>query len=650
MAAEMRFNNNKGTAPVVSELKNEELPIKKSQFDLSRKVFFAGAPFWLIPFDCIETLPDSDYEISIDLVALSSNPLVKRLLSSMDIYVHVYAANCYDLCEGFPRFVTRGRSGKFTADLPMMPTAIKGSNQSPTVSFISTPFSPSAFLGVPYRSYPDKIKLSDDNILSYLSPSFSQQSYYSKTTAFFGDFPVVNALPFVMYQQICVLNYMPSNLLFNDTMSADRGFFPDNEQHFRLSAAALGKKDIVALAYDVNYASLSLREAKGGFDIQSLPSMYSQDVWLDQLRVRMYKGDDFNTGLPFPDLIRGDVPSVSFGDTTIPKGTLLTDGLSLYLSPSGDTGTALGSGAGVNLVSGGSASLVFSGTGAASGSYGIFAGNKSNPISVVTSQNIPVSISSIVTLNQLRALEVLTIFRERMARCDGSYNEMIKAQYNASPKYREGKPIYVGGFKQEMVFSEVVQSSESSSSTPLGTTASRAITAGNGYIGRYHSNDFGYIMCILSVVPNTVYASPRIPKMFSRVSQDQFYFPIEDNLAPESILRKELFYRGISAQDNDIFAYQERNYEYKSRQDVAVGWMSLPHSASDDAASYIAARRFGASPTLSYSFVAGLPSSFDYGIFSNEYDPPFIFAASVHCKAIQPMPYVTVPGSLRMAS
>lgn len=638
--AEYRFENNRGTAPIQSELKNEELPIRKSQFDLSCKRYFPAAPFWIIPFDLIETLPDSDYDISYDLVALSTNPLVKRLMSSMDIYVHVYAQNCIDIYEGFQPFITHGRSGSYTSSIPTFQHAIPG---SPYLR--SHAFSPSAFLGVPFDYYFPQLKLSDNRVLSYLSKSLDSD---------LGDAPLysetswnISALPLGMYQQICVLNYMPSNLLQDN-----KHLYPELENHFKFSIDAADKV-VYTLDYDADVASTppTLDELRD-FSYSSSDTR----IFLDRLNVRQYKGDDFNTGLPFPDLIRGDIPAVELAasEVTIPSGQLITDGLGIYVN------SALAAEGFVSVPAVSADTLVRTlhlSTSSNAGGF-TYAGNANlsasnspnhdNSIRLKQDLTGTVSIASSVTLNQLRALEVLTLFKERMARTDGSYNEMIKAQFNKSPDYRTGKPRYIGGFKQSMVFSEVVQSSESSEQTPLGTTASRAVTAGSGYCGHYHSDDYGYIMALLMVVPNTIYASPHVPKWATRLNQDQWYFPLQDNLAPEAILNKELYYSADAATDNDVFAYQERNYEYKSRRDEAVSWAALSHSASDDAASMIASRRFSETPTLSYSFTAGLPSSVDYGIFSNEYDPPFYFSASANIKAVQPMPYVTVPGSMKV--
>lgn len=660
-----RFDNQRGTAPIVDSIKNEKPNIRYSKFDLSSQIAFDAHIGWIIPFDLIETLPDSDYTINYDIVAITRNPLVRRLLSGMSVYIHTYGEDLKDMWEGFPRFITRGRSG--TANLQIPVTMNHFSEDG--AHFYSSVYSPSSYLGVVPKllSVDDsEFSLFNNSKLRYWHrPSIDSSTYVLNPDVTF------NALPLVMYQQICIHNYMPSNLLQHN-----KNFFPDNELHLILSDDSSGEI-IYSLSYDVV-------SAKHTPDFSDLVDVAIADdltpVVLDSMRVRQFRGDEFTTGLPFPDLVRGQIPTIDIGGSvTIPSqdAPVYVDVLK---NPDGSVATSLNLKAGFahsKLFDNPPVNNIVTGQGIVNGwnDYNmmddeggtslVFAVQSDSDVSNVLNTNLGISrntsnvyaktsaqsftVASALTMSQLRSLAVLTKFREIMARTDGSYNEMIKSQFGSSPQLHNHKPFYIGGIKQDLVFSEVVQTSESSANTPLGTTASRGITAGSGYVGKYHSKDYGYIMSVLSIVPDVFYHQG-LDKKWSRINQSDFYFPINNNLSPEGLLNKRLYVSGSSATDDGLFAYQERDSDYKSRRNRVAGRLIYTFSQSEEDNAYVMKRTFSTTPTLSYGFTGMFPSNIDMSIFASANDTPFIFNIASRISAVQPMPYTTTPSDLGIIS
>ena len=235
---------------------------------------------------------------------------------------------------------------------------------------------------------------------------------------------------------------------------------------------------------------------------------------------------------------------------------------------------------------------------------------------------------------------------ERNARTNGDYNELIKAQFGYDPRVHDKNPIYIeqSGTYQSIVFNEVVQTSESTSTSPLGQTSGRGISLANGQNFRFNSPDYGYIMAILSIVPDTVYTQG-LSRMLSRTSQSDYYFPILNNLAPQAILNQELFQSGTNV-DSNLFGYQERYEEFKSRENIASGLMALPHTVADYDASALMARRFTTLPTLSNSMVSLSPQNVDMSVFSVKDEPPFDVVFTDLVDKVSPMPFITVPGDM----
>lgn len=635
-----KFTNQANTAPVVSAMKNKPVKVPHSFFDLSAPIIFDAPLGAIIPFDLLETLPDSDYEISYDIMALTKNPLTRRLLSGMTVYIHTYAVDSKDLWEGFPTFVTRGRSGKITRKVPQTVNA-HDKTTSQYATFGSHQFSPSSYLGVPCN-HRTTTSVSSNNLL---------YNTVVDSGVIGGKKATFNALPLVMYQQICIHNYMPSNLLQDN-----KHFFPDDEKHLCLSpTAGQDGKPVYSLSYDDDVAEAELTPAQ----LQDVSLAFRDTpVILDSLRVRQFQGDFANTGLPWPELIRGDIPSISLaenlelqnGQVVIPAGQkVLGDNvLRMYMPGSNgvisEAGRLSGFTDGTAIVA---VSLPQAET-IPTRNFVIAQPNMTGTNGTVKSSELTgtatgtVSIQSTVTMSQLNALKVLTLMRQRAALTDGSYNELIRAQYNTSPDLHVGKPLYIGGTKQPLVFSEVVQTSESSTSSPLGRTGSRAVSAGNGYIGKYHAKDFGYIMSVLTILPDVYYAQG-MHKLWSRVNHDDYHFPLMENLEPEPVLNKELYYSGNSSVDDDVFSYQERNYEYKSRMPRLAGNMQFNAAVDEEDSAYAMRRHFDVVPTLSYGFTGMFPSNMDYSVFSNTVDAPFIFSIQSRVRATLPLSYNTVP-------
>lgn len=621
-----RFDNQRGTAPIVDSIKNDRSKVKFSEVDLTAKISFDAGIGWIIPFDLIETLPDSDYELSYDMVAITRNPLTRRLLSGMSVYIHTYAEDLKDMWEGFPRFITKGRSGTFNGQIPVTSTQFTVSN----ATFCTHPYSPSAFLGVPPRLLFKNMDISQNSVLRYVASSQFTTDLNPNIT--------FNALPLVMYQQLCILNYMPSNLLQNN-----KNFFPDNELHLKLSDASSGAT-VYCLSYDNN--SAIVKPSTANLSDVAISSNFTPVV-LDSLRIRQFRGDEFTTAMPFPDLVRGTIPSISLGSVTVDVGQ---QDVIAYLGQitaqdylDGDVG------------------IKYTGSSITGAQRDVTLDSNLNiTYTPNLNQNIPsgqsaklrtdikevdITLPSTVTLSQLRSLAVTQKFQEMMARTDGSYNQMIKAHFNQSPDLHVGKPMYIGGMKQDMVFSEVVQTSESTDNSPQGATNSRGVTAGSGYIGKYHSKDYGYIMSVLSVVPD-VYYHQGLEKKWSRISQSDFYFPINNNLSPEALLNKRLYVSGTQSTDDNLFGYQERDSDYKSRRNRVAGRLVLNASQSEEDNAYVMKRNFTTTPTLSYGFTGMFPSNIDMSVFTTTTDTPFIFNIASRCKAKIPMPYITVPSDL----
>lgn len=604
-----RFSRIDNTAPAQDPLQNKRPTVQRSAFNFSCMRAFNGQIGMLMPFDLIETLPGEDYKISYDILAMTRNPTVRRLLSGMRIYVHTWYGKCSDQWEGFNTAVTKGRSGDITLPLPFLHTQVATGDGTPINKTTLTPMSPADYFGVPIVRY------NNENPIKSFRPTNMTTSTTVKAC---NAVPTakINALPFALYQRIYRDKYMSKNLVQDN-----KNILPDNEEQYILPYDAT---ECIFLSHEFWTHTMPVESILEDVDSDYyVPNGQKQGDFyfplaLNAIRFRQFKGDYFNSALPFQDLVRGTLPSIDVSSIT---GTIdWTNTVAVI----GDTDPNLQVSTSTNRI----------------GSNSLPAYNALK--AALDNATVSGTASAVLNMNQFRQLQAYTIFMERNARTDGDYNTMIDAQFGSNPHCHDRSPQYIGGTYQDIVFSEILQTSESTEQSPLGTQAGRGVSASSGFVGKFHSPDFGYIISIMSIVPDTYYTQG-LPRMLTRVNQSDFYFPILNNLAPQAILNQELYGTGVEATDKDVFGYTERYSEFKSRPNRVSGLLSLNHDVADYDASSIMARRFSSSPELNQTFVSMSPSNIDMKVFAVEDEPPFDIQVACRIDKVSPMPFVTVP-------
>lgn len=630
-----RYNSIDNTSPVLRSMQDEKPGVKRSAFDYTASTvgqLMLGA---VIPIDLIRVVPNTSGEYAIDLNIISRNPLLRKILSTQRCYIHTYMQYDRNLWEGARNQKTNGYSGTINLQTP----CIKLQNGKINTS---NAFSLSSWLGVPSLFY--------DNT----SPLTSYKAVDTSSLASVGSIGVhevnkiasnetISALPFAMYQQICRDKYFNPNTLYEN-----KNWFPDNEDHWILPYSIEADEEtglpfVNVLDYDnpclspEDFESLDF-SADGKVYVPTNDNDGSSPVVLDSIHFRQRKGDRFTTALPFPDLIRGDIPYIDMN--------LVADDVNSFVLPEiFKTSASLGNG--------GSNSVHFEidNVGLQLNSsimnpselktYLQTESNKENIFGVKVQDVASKIIASSLSLNDIRTLQAYTIFKERNALAKGDYNSLIEAQFGYSPNVQERQPIYIGGFYQDILFSEVVQQSQSSDNSQLGQKASNAYSNSSGYIGKFHAKDFGYIMTVLSIVPDSFYTQGLSPHLTSTY-QDEVYFPILNELPPEAILNKELFTTGEASIDNDVFAYTERFSEYKSRRNRVVGLSALGELSLFDSA-LIQKNIFTETVPFNNQFLTLSPKNIDMSIYSVEDEPPYDFFMKSRLDIVTPFPYTTLP-------
>lgn len=671
MSENMRYGTNStNTSKYMTDLLNEFIKMPKGVFNLNRRKIQDITPYAITPIESWEMLPNSDVYLKYDISMLSKNPTVKRLLSGMNAELRVYKVNYNDCWEGWNNFITKGRSGKVAKSIPYVDLSL--GSEDVTTSLPYNPMeclrhAPTVFLADGGTGGINKFTF--DYNVGVKAVSTLQSSGKTGLSTLAGvkasTAMRINALPYVLYNKI-VKEYQNSNLLQNNPH-----WYPENENHDMIlpysasGAVTTSDYDNPTKAFVSGTSVEVINAVNSGTDDAPV---YESYPWLNVLQYSQRKGDYFNTGSPFPDLIRGDIPTMQA------IGAELTSDVITKLT-NGSVASAL-SASGIEIFSGGNSNSSYnafdiqpllnassnqpmhihgSDATASSGLANVmnakFASqllDKINISNFVTDPTFKLNDKTVkgisFSMAQWRYLATMTVLRERLALTPGSYNELIKAMFGHNPRWHNHNAIYCGGTRQPIVFNEVVNTAESDSA-PLGDIAGRAVSSQNNDIIHVHSDDYGCFMTVLVITPDEYY-SQGVDKMWSRLENAEQYLPILNNLSPDATLNKELYVSGTNATDEDVFNHQERFAYYKSRRNEVSGLLGLAISTIGDAGSWIMQRLFSSTPEFNAEFNRGTLTDNEKAVFASTDQAQFNVVIGSNMRFIAPIPEDSRPSDM----
>lgn len=598
----------------------------RSVFDLSHLVSMtvpnAGVVF---PISLIETLYGDDFQISVQAL-LRVMPQMVPMYSRQRLYIYAFWCRSSDLWNNFQVFAKRGLSGNVVKTIPCLTndnTSLLGSSNTKI-----KPDSLGDYFGLPIgadRQY--LVAGSTDNSLA------------------------INALPFMMYLRIWRDYFVNKNQFIDD-----RVLFPDDDSRFRLgdNGNLLSASDEgYQVVFDLfgNYSDIEYRNSSGTAGSMSTSEFNYLTV---SLFYHDFAPDRFTTALPFAQ--RGDVS----------RATITLNGSVAGNIPAMDVDFS------DKVVSG---SVLFS-RGAPIGSVVNIQTGSYPPIGYISGapeQDPPVvevwpsfdsmlsglSVTGVKTpqtpftaavtsgsfnLNDLRNIMIAQTEMEKMARTDGSYAEFGLTFFGEVSKAAvDYRPVFVGGTYQNILFSEVLQNSASTSSSPLGSYAGHGISGSNGgqFLGSFHSDDYGYLMLLGCIMPDTYY-SQGVEKLWTRRLQTEYYLPERSKLGMQPIFNYEVYLTNAAssvADNNGLWAYNDPFDEYRSLPNRIKGKIADP--TSESFFPYTQSRKFSQLPNWSREFSEASNVRKDFLAAPSEDAYSCQFDFNVRC--VRRLPYKAVP-------
>lgn len=246
------------------------------------------------------------------------------------------------------------------------------------------------------------------------------------------------------------------------------------------------------------------------------------------------------------------------------------------------------------------------------------------------------------SINQLRqAFQVQKLY-EKDARGGTRYTELLKSHFGVtSPDSRLQRPEYLGGSRIPININQVLQQSETSSSSPLGDTGAYSLTIDSHSDFTKSFTEHGFVIGLCCARYDHTYQQG-LERMWSRTLREHYYFPVFANLGEQAVKNREIYAQGTSV-DDQVFGYQEAWAEYRYKPNRVSGMMRSQYSQSLDI--WHLADDYNTLPALSDAWIREDKNTVDRVLaVSSSVSHQLIADIYVSNKSVRPMPLYSIPG------
>ena len=250
---------------------------------------------------------------------------------------------------------------------------------------------------------------------------------------------------------------------------------------------------------------------------------------------------------------------------------------------------------------------------------------------------------SVATINQLRLAFQIQKFYERQARGGSRYTEVIRSFFGVtSPDARLQRPEYLGGNRVPININQVIQQSGTeSATTPQGTVVGMSQTTDTNSDFTKSFTEHGFIIGVMVARYDHTYQQG-LDRLWSRKDKFDFYWPVFANIGEQAIKNKELYAQG-TAEDDEVFGYQEAWAEYRYKPNRVTGEMRSSYVQSLDV--WHLADDYSKLPSLSAEWIQEDASTVNRVLaVSDNISAQFFADIYVKNLCTRPMPMYSIPG------
>lgn len=221
------------------------------------------------------------------------------------------------------------------------------------------------------------------------------------------------------------------------------------------------------------------------------------------------------------------------------------------------------------------------------------------------------STATSVNITTFREALALQRYEEARARYGSRYPEYLAYLGVRSSDGRLQRPEYLGGGKQTLQFSEVLQTgvTTSGNTAGVGNLRGHGIAAMRSNRYRRFFEEHGLVMSLMSIRPKTIYMQG-LHRSWNRRTKDDFWQKEFEHIGQQEILNKEIY--STHSSPDGTWGYQDRYDEYRRMESSVAGefrsTLNFWHMA----------REFGSEPALNASFVKSVPTERTFAVPSED--------------------------------
>lgn len=230
-------------------------------------------------------------------------------------------------------------------------------------------------------------------------------------------------------------------------------------------------------------------------------------------------------------------------------------------------------------------------------------------------------------INDLREAFALQRYAEARARYGSRYTEYLRYLGVRSSDARLQRPEYLGGGRQSLQVSEVLQTgvtTDGDDSEGVGNLKGHGIGAMRSNRYRRFFEEHGIVISLLSVKPRTVYMEG-LHRSYSRTTKEDYYQKELQHIGQQEILNQEIL--ANATDPTGTWGYQDRYDEYRRMESSVAGefrtTLDYWHMARDFA---------GVRPTLNASFVSSNPTDRVYASGSTQHELQIMCSHSIQAR------------------
>lgn len=258
----------------------------------------------------------------------------------------------------------------------------------------------------------------------------------------------------------------------------------------------------------------------------------------------------------------------------------------------------------------------------------------------------------LATINNLRSAITIQQLLEIDARAGKRYQQLLYAHFGVlTPDGTLQRPLLLGASKTPVGVRQVLQTSSTDSTSPLGSTAAVSVTSVDSpYICNQSFTEPGFIIVLGAVRVSQSYSQGLNP-LLTKLNRYDHYYPVFDNIGNQPIYDSELYFSPVTREgdlsytDDDVFGYKEAWSEYRILPNRVTGLFRPDVDGSLSSWNY--SSYFPYAPVLDSSFIQE-PSDLVERTLAVQNQPQFLLDCWFDYKDTKNMSVHSIPGLTRL--